>query len=619
MKDNDINDFWDFIEKNHLELLLKNIMIVKHLTSNFNKEYQQKNISYIDIYEKIVEQSIKTKGEDRKHKHDKRKVKKLFPIGASLATYMILNRKDTVLNENINDIENFVDELYQIDNKDIKENDFKKILDTALFEKKGDDFSFFHKSIQEYLTAYFISYKKLDSETIKKIFSHKLRFYEEFEEVIIYLTNIQPHLFNDFVDFDPFIFRRHPSLTKEQQEKLFLTLVTKYKKRLKEENYRLKQTSLVKFDKLDNLEQLIKENITLELIDYLCKILEVNYSKGIEDFIFKLLENIKEDKILCTKIIKKFELPFYKFNLRLFKFIKSNNCYSSNNNSPINTIEAYIFNILYKSSSISFSKLIVLLQYLSTVDFHFTIREILPNDLLIWENRVKTTFEIDNLEWLIFGMLYNYKTYNSVNILEDIIVLIKKYIIRFNIHFSSVSGVRNSKKLLLNFDDISNDFWNLFFMNKENSQFLIKILIFYKMDEINIDHIIKKYPIQNYTEQYFQLIPINNEIESFFIEQRNQEINSTKEYRELFWHFEKNNMYPSQKKEFIKLSNIYFDYFIKLIIILIEKNISNENFNFTFLNKYINIILIDLNKLKAQYIEELISTLAKILKKKILT
>jgi len=64
LKNDDIDIFWNFIEKNHLQLLLKNIMIVKYLTDNFKEYNQKENINYTDIYKKIIEQSISLKGEN---------------------------------------------------------------------------------------------------------------------------------------------------------------------------------------------------------------------------------------------------------------------------------------------------------------------------------------------------------------------------------------------------------------------------------------------------------------------------------------------------------------------------------------------------------------------------
>jgi len=518
LKANDINDFWDFIEKNHLELLLKNIMIVKHLTSNFRKEYQQKNITYIDIYQKIVEQSIKSKGTKREHKQDKRKVKKLFPIGASLATYMMLNRKDTVLDENINDIENFVDELYQVENKEIKDNDLKKILDTALFEKKGDNFSFFHKSIQEYLTAYFISYKKLDSKTIKNIFAHKLRFYEEFEEVIIYLTNIQPHLFNDFVDFDPFIFRRHPSLTTEQQERLLLSIIHK----LKNEEQMiygkweyLNGSTLTIYRKIENLDYILQKNIKISEIEkilflFIITLLEHNYSKQMENYIFNILKSIDNKRVY---IVDNF-IDKYTFNIRLFEFMKKHKLlYLDEREVYSISFEVQLFQSLYgidyrytndtkvKYTDVSFNEIIILFDYISSNQLEYIAPYLKYEDLFSVLNKIEK--EKDDYEeyvlWIIYGILLKYKSKNDL-------IYILNFLQKKEIYLHSI----NYEKMILDFSTFADDFWEIYFSFSKIDLYTESLLQVLNISLLDIEKIIPNYPIEENLEKYINFRMILN-------------------------------------------------------------------------------------------------------------
>ncbi len=215
----------------------------------------------------MIKEHLSVKGDDREVLSSETLIR-LINISSSLATYMLLNRKSSISFKNPNKL---VDELYEIDNKPIKQEELETILNTSLFKKDGGNFSFFHKSVQEFLMAHFINEKKLDLQTIKELFSHELRFYEEFEEVIIYLTNLNNDLFNKFVEFDPFIFKRHPSLTKEQQQ----TLLTSMLYKLKNEKsmawgrwHDFEGTTLVRFDKL-KLSTLIQNFIKSSDIDKL--------------------------------------------------------------------------------------------------------------------------------------------------------------------------------------------------------------------------------------------------------------------------------------------------------------------------------------------------------------
>jgi cob(I)alamin adenosyltransferase len=538
LNNNEINEFWNFIETNHLELLLKNIMIVKHLTTNFKKEYQKKDISYIDIYQKIVEQSIKSKGKNRKHEEDKRKIKELFPIGASLATYMTLNIEDNILNEkNIEDIENFVDELYQIDNRDIKDNDLKKILDTALFEKKGEEFNFFHKSIQEYLTAYFINYKKLNTKIIKKIFAHDLRFYEKFEEVIIYLTNIQPTLFDDFVDFDPFIFRRHPSLTAKQQENLLLSVIDKLRN---SESYAWDRvnffynTSLVKFDKIDVYSLIKNKNHTSSgiLLQYIMRVFAENYSKEFEDYIFNILSINSENKVYCSKLISYSYNLEYEYNLSLFSFMKKHQLFfieEKNSMSPIvigkdRNLNSYTLKKMFllfcgfKFDSNNHIKII------KRDDKDYDVKRIL--DLLHfieYEYFVEITsslIKIKDIEILFKSIPKTYKfekrdSYqdNVGLILHKILMLnnLEKKLLKEIIFFMSKSNISVNppelqKYKLLSFDTISNNFWAIYFSDSIQDFSEVKnfLDIFY-LEESDIKKIQKKYSFEN---NFMKTIPL---------------------------------------------------------------------------------------------------------------
>lgn len=320
------------------------------MIDNYN-EYKTKAITYIDIYMDIIKKQLSIKGKDREDILSKDLTKDIN-ISSSLATYMILNRKPTIL---LNNISVLADELYKIDNKCISFDELNVVLPTALFKKNSNEFDFSHTSIKEFLMAYFINEKKLDIKTIKKLFSYELRFYEEFEEVIIYLTNLNTNLFDDFVNFDPFIFKRHPNLNEKQQEKLLASLLYK----LKNEKSMawgkwsdFEGTTLVKFDKL-KLSTIIQKHIKSSDIDnlvfaYLMAILEYNYSKNMEDLIFTYLENFSNNNLSnnekyeeitdskfegnkkLRKLIEDNFIDNFNFNKRLFEFLKNKKLLNTN-------------------------------------------------------------------------------------------------------------------------------------------------------------------------------------------------------------------------------------------------------------------------------------------------
>jgi hypothetical protein len=372
----DRTDFWSFIKKNYLDFLLKNIIVTVEVINNY-ETYKIKSINYTKIYKDIVKEHISARGEEREEISPDKPLGQLISIASSLATYMKLNRIAVVSIENINKL---ADELYKIDNKSIVSNDLKIILNTSLFKKEGNNrFSFFHKSIQEYLMAYFIDDKKLDLDTIKKLFSHKFRFYEEFEEVIIYLTNIQKTILDELINFDPFIFKRHPNLDESQQQKLLLSMLDKLqndKSMVFGKWSYFKNTTIVKFDKVKDITKVVQKNVEIEKIDnallpYLMKLLEYNYSTELEDFIFNILENITKDKL--RGMIEYSFVDNYYFNKRLFSFIKKHNLFDKDGISMLD-LETRLFESLYgiKHENRYGNEKAILRQ----TDFNFT--ELLP-------------------------------------------------------------------------------------------------------------------------------------------------------------------------------------------------------------------------------------------------
>jgi len=485
---------------------------------------------------------------------------------------MMLNRKDTILGKN--NIENFVDELYQINNKDIEDDDLGKVLDTALFEKKEDDFSFFHKSIQEYLTAYFINYKELSFEKIKEIFAHDLRFYEEFEEVIIYLTNMQSHLFDDFIAFDPAIFRRHPSLTEKQKEKLLSSILDKLQNdklyALDREDFFYYQ-SFVKFDEIDICYIIEKKDIENNqnkiLVQYIMRLFIENYSEKLEDFIFKIFSTMLDNKERCRDYIEygyhlnqdfnwnsKFIVPTDNknpdYSIKLFNFMKKNKLFTVEDNNSEgtdfteHTIEIYLFYILAQQKEKYGEEILYLINYLNSSSFP-SISSYFPKiiELLIEEKSIdisiigkwfnsSSKFEIDtqnssNIGYLIKILLKNHEDINSI--LKNLIIFGKKcnsnndyYQKKYERSIPYRSSNEENESPL--FYVVSDKFWNIYFSSEiQNFSEVSSFLYNYSIQTKDIEPIIEKYPIEDYFKKIFPFIDILEDNKKIFPLAKNQQ------------------------------------------------------------------------------------------------
>ena len=510
LKSKSINEktFWKFIEENFLEQMLGNIIIVNHLLETFDT-YKKESINYTTIYNDIVRKNLIKKGDDRESFTKDTSLERMMLIASSVFTYMLFNDKESLLES---DLEIVTSELYKVENTSITYDELILILNTEIFKKiMVNEFTFSHKTMQEYLVAYFINSKEFEIDTIEQLLAYESRFLEEYEEVVIHLTNMNSKLFDDFLNLDPFIYRRHPSLNKDEQNKLFLAVIDK----LQNEEYKLygnwkylDGTSIVKYPKLSNLTELIKNhiektNMNLLTFTFLLKLLEFNYSQEQENFIFDILENIEDKK----KFISYIMIDNYNFNLRLLAFSDKNNLFKKELYS-LRSFETRLFQYLYgirfgyggktkcNYTNIDIAKLFDLLEYIPSNDLKDITPYIQPEDIKKWFKYLKSNYDekIHNAEyitWFVYSLLKNrIDIYQIVDFLSTSRIL--------SLHFYT-------KDVNLKFDEIDNQLWEIFFKSEEYSdhRFAINdLLSFYDTELSDIEQLIKKYPISNFPDSY---------------------------------------------------------------------------------------------------------------------
>jgi hypothetical protein len=591
------DEFWKYISDNFLDSLLKNILIVQSIIKNYN-EYKTKAITYIDIYIDIIKQQLSIKGKNREDTLSKDLTNDIN-ISSSLATYMILNRKATISIDNLSVL---ADELYKIDNKSISFDELNVVLSTALFKKDSKEFDFSHTSIKEFLMAYFINEKKLDIKTIKKLFSHELRFYEEFEEVIIYLTNLNSDLFDDFIKFDPFIFKRHSNLNEKQQEKLLASMLYKLKKNKSMAWGRwsdFEGTTLVKFDKL-KLSTSILKHIKSSDVDnlvfaYLMALLEYNYSKDMEDLIFTYLENYsnnnlssneKYDEITDSKfegnkklrkLVEDNFIDNFNFNKRLFEFLKNKKILNTNKQKiSMLDFEVELFESLYGIKYINrygsnkkadfidtgfeFDKLLELLDAIPVRRLEYIVPYLKPMDTLKWLEHLNSKQDRENYHincWCIYAVLLH-------NNSKDVIQKVFEFL---NTNFCYMDN-HEFDEMSLNFELIDDNFWEIYFSSELND-YVDNLLKLLRISLKDVKKIILKYPIEDYIEHYIKF-RLDRDIDEFLMQndtfnsymndlwkkQKEQREQWDKEYKNKFETIENNKKIELIKQQKANYKNI---------------------------------------------------------------
>jgi len=559
----DSSDFWNFIDNNFLDSLFNNILITIYLIDNF-RDYQNREVTYIDIYDDLSKRYLSEQGEDRENNLQGLGLEKLLLIASSLSTYLLLNRKEDIDLSNLNLI---ASELYKIDGKNIVASDLEIVLNSNLYKKVDNKFTIFHKSIQEYLMAYFIAQKNLNMDTLKKLFTSSLRTYEEFEEVVVYLTNLKPELFDKFVEFDPFIFKRHPSLTHEQQEKLLLSILNKYKVDFSQMWGRwesFESTTLVKFEKLDNLIELLEEHATLkEHGYYLMKLLENNYSDEIKEYMFTLFQNNISDKKLLKEVIRGNFIDNYDFNVSLYEFLKTNNLLETNHRMVFLSFEGELFYSLYgielkeqyaseriiKRTEYDFDELVPLFDCIPARMLKYIAPYLQIEDSKKWFEYIKESYDENKyhgkyIAWVLYALL---KDYDSQDMLIKILYFLNDKHIR-------VYNLDDIQELGLDFNIVADDFWTLYFESNLFDNFYAKgILELFTIIIEDIKRASSKYPVKDYPEKYIKF-RLNEEINSFLMGD-----SVFKEYMEDMWkkHEEQQRKYEEELKEMIEESEGY--------------------------------------------------------------
>jgi len=554
-------DFWNFIDENYLEELLKNILITLHLIESFST-YKTKKVTFIDIYNDIVKKYLSQKGEDRQEETTDMPLDELLMIASSLAIYMSLNRVADIAITNLSMLAN---ELYIVDGKQIVENDLRQILTRGLFDKKDGKLVFFHNTVQEYLVAYFIAKKNLSVEIIKTLFTSKLRCYEEFEEVIVYLTNLKPELFDEFVEFDPFIFKRHPNLTKEQQAKLLLSILNKINSSQMWGRWEsFEGSTLVRFEKLDNLIEILQENITLkEHGYYLMKLVDNNYTYKFQEYIFKFFEKNLSDKETIIKVIRESFIDNYEFNLSLLKFLKKHNLLEKDIHSFMMSFESELFSSLYgikykykyggdriiERTDINFHTIVPLLDFVPATSLKYIAPYLLKIDTREWfqyvvDKYVDNRYNYEFMGWVLHAVL---KHCDSV----DSLIKIARNVQEKEIYLHSI----DKEDINLDFKVIEDIFWEVYFETDVLQDYRAREIV--SLYDITLDDIkiaIDKYPIETYIEKYVYFRLLGDDVDKFLM--LNEDFNvymlnewKRQEEREKEWGRERKEKYPDTVKQ----------------------------------------------------------------------
>jgi len=526
--------FSKFIVVNQLGRIDNAQMIIK-LIDNFER-YQNKELKYYEIYHAIIENHLLAETDnERKILLQKLSLEEMINIVSCIAYHMVKNSTPYISIEETYEI--LVNEkLEGLKNANISIDKLKTILNTSLF--KGFNFNI-DKSMTNYLVAYFINKNGIDPV---QTCVHELDIIERFKDAFVHLLHLDLELFSKILEINPFVFKQHYILDESQQKKLFenILVVFQEKKYLleKHEQDYLSDNALTRFDKIDNLEEVLKEKIDIKKLDkelyhYILRVTEINCTEIQSDsMLLYFWKKIYEEKgkIECKEIlIYQFDTNNFHHNKKLFSFLKEHELFE-NVQSKL-SLEFKLLEFFLRQKSINNIDFLLLVKYVP-IEFSKTIIVDIEQGYIenlfdtMKEKYDKNLYTFNYVILILYGLL-NYEV--SKITLEKISSFLQNY--KFNSSDISKSFKRHSNNIpkpkgFCNYEQNILSIFELCFI--KNSCILMSILEFNDKD---IQKVLEIYPVEKYMEKYRQLIFIPKIRDNLFQNYSDLYLKEKEEYR----------------------------------------------------------------------------------------
>lgn len=342
---NDYASFKKFVAKHYLQGFLQNIFMLIGMIQLYAQDKLPNNS--LDIYDQIIEKNLINYNDDPlQYINEANEKENISPAKAktavrTLAIYMTLLHKVEIEKREVDQI------LFNFSADEVK-----AILNTKLFDTKNTKTTFIHKSIQEFLSAQFLHDSQMPFRKIKQLLTNKGTFLETYEEVMVFYSNFQTNYFDEILNIDPFILRRHPTLNEVQEVQLFtaiMNLLQQDKTRLWGSWSKLYNTTLVRFKSIEAIAKALYHHyqpsqLNNEQIDYLSHIVTNNDSVEIEEFLLKGLPSYTKEQEFPAQL-----LTFYckdRCVIKLFDLLEKQNAWKNISDDYLQTFIERLYNLI---------------------------------------------------------------------------------------------------------------------------------------------------------------------------------------------------------------------------------------------------------------------------------
>lgn len=513
--------FWKFITVNQLrrydselKFYIDNAQMIIKFIDNFER-YQNKELKYYEIYHAIIENHLLAETDnERKILLQKLSLEEMINTVSCIAYHMVKNSTPYIFIEETYEI--LVNEkLEGLKNANISIDKLKTILNTSLF--KGFNFNI-DKSMTNYLVAYFINKNGIDPV---QTCVHELDIIERFKDAFVHLLHLDLELFSKILEINPFVFKQHYTLDESQQKKLLENILVvfqekKYLLEKHEQDYLNNNNALTRFDKIDNLEEVLKEKIDIKKLDkelyhYILLVTEINCTEIQTDsillYFWKKIYKEK-GKTECKEIlIYQFEINNSHHNKKLFSFLKEHELFD--NAIDINSLEFKLLEFFLLEKQISTENFFYLIGYVPTESFKEISLLLDQSGLDIWfkyieENHEKIEFEIEYITSVIYGVL------NALSS-KELLLRISSFLEKYHINLDEIPKVFRWTSSLRpkNYYDYEKNLPNIFELYFTSETLATYPLLYIlELNDDDIKKVLDIYPVEEYIEKYRQLINI---------------------------------------------------------------------------------------------------------------
>lgn len=481
--------FWDFIKKSSLQEHLGNVVILQTIINNYKNYKTEVTISeiYMDLCKNFLgietENEVSFIGEN----HDE----VMEELSILMSSKYFLKEK-------------FPNESLELNNKKLEKKKKEKLSRVPIFIGDKKEYRVYHKSIEEFLIAFYfhkkIEYKELDLKRIIDIFFNDGNLKIELSDILNFLIELEDEKFKKIIlEIDPTILVKVSSYDLNMQSLILMKNIEFLQKNpyYMWSNWEYFRNNS-KIDKDLNLKKVLLQISDVSFIEnevfyYLMCLLKNSKNRSLEDFIFTILEKRIEKYNSLRDILNGVFIENELFSLKLHELLKKKQKKMQDDFYYINKF----LKLIYKS--ISVKEFIFYIKNMKEYNLKDIIKFIDLNYSLMVINELLDNYEeIKSYRRGYNQIIFLMNSLNEKNIVNknEVLNILEKAIEKKILYLNKIK----IDNLILSLDDKKKYFRKIFEYGND-------YIIFFKKEDIeeNLEFLLSNYPLEKYRNTYIEI------------------------------------------------------------------------------------------------------------------